>query len=99
MHHPPHDENTLTVILWLAGAGLLIGLGKLLAEGQNVTLKVAFGRCIVSTALGAASALLLAFLPEAPLEAVVGLGCAIASIGTSGLERLLTAFLSKGASK
>lgn len=80
-------ENLLAT---LATVGAVIGLGQLLSSAEELKLRRIVGRCIASAALGACAPLILVFTPEAPLPVVFALGCAIVSLGVSGLERILT---------
>lgn len=73
----------------LALAGLIIGMGQLLASTEKLTWRIACGRAIVSAGLGASSAAILAWLPMLSFEAEIGIACALASLGTSSLERVL----------
>lgn len=91
------DETKLIAhpIVMLAGAGLVAGLGQLLASEEKLTVRIVAGRALSSLALGVASGTALTWLPDMPLTAMVGLACLVASLGTSGLEKLLQRFLSK----
>ena len=81
-----------SLLMWLAGLGAAIGLGQLLAADQKITLRLAVGRAVVSGGLAAAAAGTLAWLPELSFPAVLGIGAALSSLGTSGVERLLQRF-------
>ena len=91
------DESRIIThpIVVLAGAGLVAGLGQLLASEEVLTTRIVIGRALSSVALGVAAGTALTWMPDMPLTAMVGLACAIASLGTSGLERLLQKFLKK----
>lgn len=89
------NDNT-DVARLLAQLGLLgaiIGLGQLLASKEVLTLRIVIGRALSSAGLAAAAASVLTWLPELPLAAVLGLAAALASLGTSGLEKLLQRFM------
>jgi len=73
---------------WMAGVGALVGLGQLLASEERLTLRIVIGRALSSAGLGAAAASILAWVPDTPLAAQLGLAAGLASLGTSGLERL-----------
>lgn len=79
--------------LWMLAAGLLTGFGQLLASDQKLTWRIVIGRAISSAALGGAGGTALLFFPDMPFPALVGIACAFASLGTSGLERILQKFL------
>ena len=91
------DESRLAThpIIVLAGAGLVAGLGQLLASDEVLTARIVIGRALSSLALGVTAGTALTWMPDMPLTAMVGLACLIASLGTSGLERLLQKFLKK----
>jgi hypothetical protein len=72
----------------LGAAGLVVGLGQLLASEERLTRRIIVGRAMSSAGLGAASAGVLAWIPDLPLVAQLGIACAMASLGTSGLEKL-----------
>lgn len=80
-------------IVLIAVAGLVAGLGQLLASAEKLTVRIVIGRAMSSAALGVTSGMALAWIPDLPLTAMMGLSCTIASLGTSGLERLLQKFL------
>lgn len=91
------DEAKLIAhpIVVLAGAGLVAGLGQLLASDEKLTARIVVGRALSSVALGVVAGTALTWMPDMPFTAMVGLACLIASLGTSGLERLLQKFLKK----
>lgn len=69
--------------------GLMIGLGQLLGSKERLTWRIVVGRCLSSAGLAtAAGAALLAFPGMGTLEQI-GVAAALASLGTSGLERLI----------
>jgi len=90
-----YDKEMVHPIAWVAIAGLITGIGNLLASAEVLTWRIVLGRAISSAALGASAGLALQFAPAMPLPALVGLSCIMASLGTSGLERLLQKFLNK----
>lgn len=79
----------------LVAAGAVIGLGKLLASDDPITLRKAFGHCIVSGGLGGAAGLILIPLPEVPIPVIFGAACAIASLGASTVTMLLQKYIGK----
>lgn len=85
----PEKEMIQHPILWIALAGLLTGLGNLLASSEKLTWRIVIGRAMSSAALGAGAGLGLQFAPDMPFPALVGLSCILASLGTSGIERML----------
>jgi len=88
-----HDKEMANPILWIALAGLITGIGNLLASQEVLTWRIVLGRAISSAALGGSAGFALQFAPDMPFPALVGLSCILASLGTSGLERLLQKWL------
>ena len=80
-------------LITVATVGLLTGVGQLLASREVLTWRIIVGRALSSAALGVSAGAALAWLPALPFEALVGLSACIASLGTSGLERLLQRFI------
>jgi hypothetical protein len=79
----------------LGGTGAAIGLAQLLITDEPLTLRRAAGRAMVTAGLSVGAAAAVAWLPNIPFYAVVGLGAAMASLGTTGLEKLLQRFFRK----
>ena len=75
--------------------GILVGVGQLLASAERLTLRIVIGRALSSAGLGASSAALLVWLPGLPIAAQFGVAALIASLGTSGLERLFRRWLDR----
>lgn len=90
-----NDFETLKLILYLALAGLVAGLGTLLASQEVLTLRIILGRALTSVALGVAASSILVWVPGVPFIAQIGIACAVASLGTSGLERLFQRMLNR----
>lgn len=85
----PEEQKFWEKFVILGSAGMVAGIGSLLASSQTLTARVVFGRALSSVTIGMAAASLLAVMPEMAFEAQVGIACLAASLGTSGLERLL----------
>jgi hypothetical protein len=94
MRDAMHD-STHGLLAALFGTGVLVGIGQLLLGKEPITLRRALGRAIVTGGLSTGAAAVLVWFPAVPLVAVVGLGAALASLGTSGLERILQRYASK----
>jgi len=88
-----HDLAHSHPILTVAVVGLLTGIGQLMASKEVLNWRIIIGRALSSAALGTTAGIALAWMPALPFEAMVGLAAAVASLGTSGLERLLQRFL------
>lgn len=88
-----HDEVKLVGAL--AGAGLIVGIAKMLAADDPITWKQAIGRAILSGATGLAAGAIVIFIPGVSFVAQVALACILASLGTSALETMFTRIVKK----
>jgi len=75
--------------------GILVGIGQLLASQERLTMRIVIGRALSSAGLGASSAALLVWIPGLPIAAQLGVAALVASLGTSGLEKLIQRVLTK----
>ena len=71
-----------------ATVGITIGIGELLASGATLTPRVVVGRAIITGGLATAAGAVLVWVPDLPLAGQIGVAAALASLGTSGLERI-----------
>lgn len=85
----PASFNHVEAAAAMAGTGLLIGLGQLLASEEKLTPRIIFGRAFSSAGLALIAGALLIQIPDIPLLALIGLSALIASLGTSFLEKFL----------
>ena len=76
--------------------GVLTGLGQLLASKERLTWRIVIGRCLSSAGIATAAGVILIAIPNLPPLAQIGLAAALASLGTSGLERLIQRMLGIG---
>lgn len=90
----PH-ENPEAFLATLAGIGALIGLGKLLDSSEKPTPRLVVGRCLISAGTGVAAGSLLMLVPDASPLLLYGAGAAMASLGTSGIEALVSKWRGK----
>lgn len=74
--------------LWFAFVGLCIALSKLLDSKEKITPRIAIGRALSTSGIAMAAGLILIWFPNVPWVAQLGAAAALASLGTSGLERL-----------
>lgn len=88
----PEDQQVTKTIAILGTAGLIAGLGTLLASKERLTARIVVGRAISSFALGVTASVALLWFPDMMYETKVGISCLVASLGTSGLERLFQKF-------
>lgn len=79
-----------------AAVGVAIGLGQLLASREVLTVRIIIGRALSTGGLAMAAGIALVWLPDLPLVAQIGVAAALASLGTSGLERLFQRWIGGG---
>ena len=77
----------------LAAAGVAVGIGQLLHSKEPLRWRIVVGRAMSSGGLGMAAAVALSWAPDMPFAAQLGLAAALASLGTSGLERMFSRFI------
>ena len=68
--------------------GISIGIGQLLASPERLTKRIIIGRALSTGGLSMAAGLVLVWVPDLPLIGQIGVAAALASLGTSGLERM-----------
>lgn len=82
-------------LLYVTILGLLVGVGKVLVEPHPWS----WGKMIGVSMLNAVSTLsaftILAFIPDAPLELIVGFAALIGTMGAVGMIKLLDTILAK----
>lgn len=88
----PEEQQVTKTIAVLGLAGFIAGLGTLLASNERLTARIVIGRAVSSMALGVTASLSVLWYPDITLETKVAIACGIASLGTSGLERLYQKF-------
>lgn len=76
----------------LAMIGMAVGLGQLLASKEQLTARIIIGRCMSTAGIAMAAAAALIWFPDIGIVAKCGLAAGLASLGTSGLERLFQRF-------
>jgi len=86
---PENVKEVVQTAGLLGGMGVMVGIGQLLASREQLTWRIVIGRALSSLGLGASSAAILVWLPDLHFAAQLGLAALIASLGTSGLERLV----------
>lgn len=77
--------------LWIIGS--VIGLGQLLISDAPLTWRAAAGRAIVSGGLATIAGSLLLVFAGTPNLALFGVAAALASLGTSMIERVIMQFV------
>lgn len=58
-------------------------------RGERITWRLAIGRAIVTAGLAVAAFSVLAFIPDAPKLLIAGVSALAASLGESGIERII----------
>jgi hypothetical protein len=97
----PSDFHILREIGPVVSVGLLgavIGFGQLLASGDDMKVRHAFGRAIVSAGIAMSAFSVLAWFPEAKPAMLIGIACLLASLGTSGLTMMAKRFFPSNSS-
>lgn len=80
-------EQISQVALFCA-VGIAIGMGQLLASHEPLPPRIIIGRALSTGGLSMAAGLVLVWVPDLPLVGQIGVAAALASLGTSGLERV-----------
>lgn len=75
--------------------GTLIGLGQLFASGEKLTWGIVIGRAMISAGLAMSATAAIAFVPDIHPIAIYGIGAALVSLGTSGIERMFQIWTGK----
>ncbi len=89
-------REAITQAMLFGLIGIITGLGHLMASKEVLTWRIVAGRCLSTAGIAtAAGVVLLAFPGVSPL-AQIGVAAALASLGTSGLERLIQRVLGIG---
>lgn len=87
-HRMQHDTLCCPhIVLW--AIGMLIGLGQLLMGPDELSRRRMVGRAIVSGGIASSAGAVLLWIPDMPSTALLGIAAGLASLGTSGIERLL----------
>ena len=83
------NEHPEGFVAALAAIGAAIGIGKLLAADDPITVRLLIGRATVSAGIGAAAGSVMLFAPDAHPVLLYGAAAGLASVGTSTLEYIL----------
>ena len=81
-----HDQFASSIIFSIVG--ITIGLGQLMTSNERITLRLLLGRTLSTGGLAMAAGIALIWAPELPMVGQIGVAAALASLGTSGLERI-----------
>jgi hypothetical protein len=74
--------------------GISIGIGQLLASGEVLTARIVVGRALSTGGIAMAAGAVLVWVPDVPMLGLFGVAAGLASLGTSGLERLFKRLIS-----
>jgi hypothetical protein len=80
-----------SLIFFVIGAS--IALGQSMANGEPANLKIIIGRALTVGGLAMAAGAVLAWFPDLPFVGQVGFAAALASLGSSGIERIIFRYL------
>lgn len=87
-------EKVLSLIDQMANAlmfalvGITIGVGQLLASAEVLNWRIIIGRSLSTGGIAMAAGAILVWVPDLPLLGQIGVAAGLASLGTSGLERM-----------
>lgn len=87
-------EKVLSLIDQMANAlmfaivGIAIGVGQLLASAEVLNWRIIIGRSLSTAGIAMAAGAVLVWVPDLPLLGQLGVAAGLASLGTSGLERM-----------
>ncbi|THF55914.1 phage holin family protein [Pseudothauera rhizosphaerae] len=79
--------------------GAVIGVGQLLASSERITARIVIGRCISTAGIAMAAGSVLVFVPDLSPVGQFGIAAGLASLGTSGLERMFQRVIGGGAGR
>lgn len=82
--------EALSTAALFAFVGVSIGVGKLMASGEPLSARLLIGRAISTGGIAMAAGAVLVWVPSLPLLGQIGIAAGLASLGTSGLERLFS---------
>jgi hypothetical protein len=80
-----------SVVVGLALSGAVLGMGRLLASNQVITLRLLTGRAILASGLAVGAGSVLTFVPNLNLLAICGLAALFATLGEQFIEKLINA--------
>lgn len=92
-----HWWEQLVTVGTFAVVGVLIGLGQLLASKEVLTPRIIIGRSLSTGGIAMAAGSVLVWIPDLPFIGQIGIAAALASLGTSGLERVFQRVIDRGA--
>lgn len=85
------EKSLLTIVL----IGALIGLGKLLASDEVLTIRLLLGRTLMGAATSMVAGVAVLHIPDMPLIAMFGIAAALGIAGSQALELLFKHYLDR----
>lgn len=76
--------------------GMAVGLGQLLASQEMLTTRIIVGRALSTGGLGTVAGVVVVWIPELSFAGQIGVAAALASLGTSALERVFQRVIGGG---
>lgn len=83
-----HWYDQLASSILFALVGIVIGIGQLLGGNERLTFRLFLGRALSTGGLAMAAGVVLVWVPELSMPGQLGVAAGLASLGTSGLERI-----------
>lgn len=68
--------------------GIVIGTGQLLSSKEVITARILIGRALTVSGLSVSAGAVVVWIPDLPLIGQIGVSALLASLGTSGLEKM-----------
>lgn len=76
--------------------GMMVGIGQLLASQEVLTTRIIVGRALSTGGLGTVAGVVVVWIPELSFAGQIGIAAAVASLGTSALERVFQRVIGGG---
>jgi hypothetical protein len=83
-----HWQDQLAGSLIFSIVGIAIGLGQLMVSNERITFRLLLGRALSTGGLAMAAGIALIWEPNLSMVGQIGVAAGLASLGTSGLERI-----------
>lgn len=81
-----HDQFATSLVFSIVG--VTIGMGQLMSSNERITPRLLLGRSLSTGGLAMAAGVVLVWVPDLPMVGQIGVAAGLASLGTSGLERV-----------
>lgn len=80
-----HEKGLLTLLV----LGAMVGLGKLLASDEKLSMRLVIGRTLLGSATSLLAGVALLQFPDIPQLALLGIGSGLGILGSQTIEVLL----------